>query len=294
MSYIPQIYPQQPQGYPQQQPPQNNSTNKPLSNQTKVIIGVLVLVTLVAIYLLFFYKSNTTSSLPDTPDTSDTSVPPVESIPPEKQVFHVPGYNYTASEAPGVCKSRGATVATMDQLKEDWTENNASWCSWGWTADDQGLINTPSFPTYLDDHKQYMIMGCSSHGIQEMWPNVPKNERNLTAKYGVNCYGELPENKTDLLYGVAFPHKNSDDPVSIIPNKKLVNPNSRGVITQDMTRDESLWKCREIMVNDPSMVGMMVTDTGCTMYPIQGSTLVDSPGSTSYVKYRYLSNFSNL
>ena len=104
---------------------------------------------------------------------------------PTKQVFNIPGNNYTYDHAKAVCKAYDSKIATYDQI-EDAYKSGAEWCNYGWSDNQLAL-----YPTQKTTwHKLQTIPGhshdCGRPGINGGFianPNV---------RFGVNCYGEKP------------------------------------------------------------------------------------------------------
>ena len=51
-----------------------------------------------------------------------------------KEVYHIPGNNFTYHDAKAICKAFDGDLANYDQLKKE-QARGASWCSYGWTQD---------------------------------------------------------------------------------------------------------------------------------------------------------------
>ena len=105
-----------------------------------------------------------------------------------KQVFNIKENIYTLQDAPAVCGTLGADLATVNQLI-DAHKNGADWCNVGWTKD--GLAAYPiQYSTWqtLQDNDPNKRDICGKPGI-----NLARNDPNLL--YGVNCYGIKPEPK---------------------------------------------------------------------------------------------------
>jgi hypothetical protein len=294
---------------------QSDKSDKSKKNR-QILIGIAIVIFLVILVLLYLstqvtgMKLSTKTPTPSTstpststpststPSTStpSTSTPststPSTKPPPKKIVYQVSGYNYLPTEAEGVCKTRNAVVATRQQLQDAFDANEASWCSWGWTAENDNSNIHPTFPMYLDHNKQYMIAGCHSHGIAEA--NKDTYNKDSTSKYGVHCYGELPEDTTGLLYGSKFPREYADDPISIIPGKTPVNPKKTLIDISKTHDDVKFWACRDSCASDPSCVAMTFQNGECYNYPIVGTSVIDSPNQYAYIKYRYLTDFESI
>ena len=104
------------------------------------------------------------------------------------EVFHVGGYNKTLADAPSVCQSLGARVATYTELEEAQTRGG-NWCSTGWVSD-RGSTNAFYPITYQT------IEGCGDgrQGVIDWIGNdnwFGGSGRGNRA--GVNCFGNKPE-----------------------------------------------------------------------------------------------------
>ena len=110
-------------------------------------------------------------------------VPEIEYV---KQVFNVPGNNYTYDDAKAICKAYGSRLATYDEIEKTYNEGG-EWCSYGWSDKQLAL-----FPTQKHTYdKLQKIKGhendCGRTGVNGGYianPNV---------KFGVNCFGYKPE-----------------------------------------------------------------------------------------------------
>ena len=120
-----------------------------------------------------------------------------------QEVFHVSGYNNTLADAPAVCQSLGARVATYAEL-DDAQKNGGNWCSTGWVRD-KGDRNA-FYPITYD------IMGGCGNGRSgiidwigdDYWFKTYVGQSS-GYKAGVNCFGNKPEE---------------------VSANKMVNPNS--------------------------------------------------------------------
>jgi hypothetical protein len=107
-----------------------------------------------------------------------------------KQVFNIKENIYTLQDAPAVCGTLGADLASVNQLI-DAHKNGADWCNVGWTKD--GLAAFPiQYSTWqtLQGNDPANRNICGQPGI-----NLVRNDPNLL--YGVNCYGVKPEPKNN-------------------------------------------------------------------------------------------------
>lgn len=103
----------------------------------------------------------------------------------QKEVYHIPGNEYTYEQAKAVCNAFDADLAKYEQI-EDAYEKGANWCSYGWSADQLAL-----FPTNMKIWKKLQKEGnnknaCGRPGINGGYianPNV---------RFGANCFGNKP------------------------------------------------------------------------------------------------------
>lgn len=117
---------------------------------------------------------------PNAPESEQVFENPIN-----KEVYHIPGNEYTYGQAKAVCKAFDAELANYEQI-EDAYEKGANWCSYGWSADQLAL-----FPTNMKIWKKLQKEGnnpnaCGRPGINGGYianPNV---------RFGANCYGNKP------------------------------------------------------------------------------------------------------
>jgi len=111
-----------------------------------------------------------------------------------KEVFHVSDNTYTYDEAAAVCASRGAELASFDQLQEAFSLG-AEWCSYGWSAGAMALFPTQqsTWSELQQEVQEVKRTACGRPGVNGGYfdPNL---------KFGVNCYGVKPQN-----HGMKFP-----------------------------------------------------------------------------------------
>jgi hypothetical protein len=111
------------------------------------------------------------------------AVPDVKKV---KEVFHLPGNNYTYDDSKAICSAYGGQLATYKEMDSAYAKGS-DWCSYGWSADQMAL-----FPTQYEKwEKLRKIEGhendCGRPGINGGYianPNV---------RFGVNCFGYKPE-----------------------------------------------------------------------------------------------------
>jgi len=103
-----------------------------------------------------------------------------------KEVFNIPGNNYTYSQAQSICTAYDAKLATYDELEDAYIKG-AEWCNYGWSEGQMAL-----FPTQKKTYNTLQTIkghehDCGRPGINGGYmanPNV---------RYGVNCYGHKPK-----------------------------------------------------------------------------------------------------
>jgi len=114
---------------------------------------------------------------------SETSVPELRYF---KQVFHVPGNEYTYDDAKDVCKAFDARLASYDEVEKAYN-NGGEWCSYGWSDNQMAL-----FPTQKNTWDRLQkIKGhendCGRPGINGGFIANPD------VRFGINCYGFKPQ-----------------------------------------------------------------------------------------------------
>jgi hypothetical protein len=103
-----------------------------------------------------------------------------------KQVFHVPGNEYTYDDAKDVCKAFDARLASYDEVEKAYS-GGGEWCSYGWSENQMAL-----FPTQKKTwNKLQNIKGhendCGRPGINGGFIANPD------VRFGINCYGFKPK-----------------------------------------------------------------------------------------------------
>lgn len=114
---------------------------------------------------------------------SETTVPQLRYF---KQVFHVPGNEYTYEDAKDVCKAFDARLASYDEIEKAYN-NGGEWCSYGWSDNQMAL-----FPTQKKTWDRLQnIKGhendCGRPGINGGFIANPD------VRFGINCYGFKPQ-----------------------------------------------------------------------------------------------------
>ena len=114
---------------------------------------------------------------------SETTVPELRYF---KQVFHVPGNEYTYEDAKDVCKAFDARLASYDEVEKAYG-GGGEWCSYGWSDNQMAL-----FPTQKTTwNRLQKIKGhendCGRPGINGGFIANPD------VRFGINCYGFKPQ-----------------------------------------------------------------------------------------------------
>jgi hypothetical protein len=178
----------------------DNDSNGSMKLLTVLLGGVLIVVVLLN-GLQYFFNINLTARLDnlftDTPSIdlqvqqessidADDEIAPVPEIKLKKQVFHVPGNEYSYDNADALCKAYGGRLATYNEVEESY-KNGAEWCSYGWSDKQLAL-----FPTQKDTWNYLQKVeghenDCGRAGINGGYianPNV---------RFGANCFGYKPK-----------------------------------------------------------------------------------------------------
>jgi len=108
----------------------------------------------------------------------------------KNEVFFISGNDYTYDDAPAVCAAYGSELATYDQVNDAYNAGG-EWCGYGWTQGGMALFPTQQATWELlqQESDQTKRTGCGRPGVNGGYFN-PSN------KFGVNCYGVKPTNKT--------------------------------------------------------------------------------------------------
>lgn len=164
-------------------------------NILEVIMWSFFLILIITNGVQYFFGTEITAKLrdifTDTPKVDiavsqqkeDDIVPEIKIA---KQVFHIPGNEYTYDDAKALCKAYGSDLASLDQIESS-HRSGSEWCSYGWSKDQMALYPTQK-KTYNELQK---IPGhehdCGRPGINGGFIGNPN------VKFGANCYGYKPE-----------------------------------------------------------------------------------------------------
>lgn len=133
--------------------------------------------------------SKKTSKQPSAVAGNKSPLSPIGPQPTKKQVFHIPGNNYTYTDARALCKAYGAELATYEQI-EDAYNKGANFCSYGWSEDQMGF-----FPTQKETWDTLQNIPGHENDCGRIGVNGGKM-LNPSILLGVNCYGEKPRINT--------------------------------------------------------------------------------------------------
>lgn len=104
----------------------------------------------------------------------------------QRQVFNIPGNEYSYDDAKSVCKVYDARLATYDEVENSYG-SGGEWCNYGWSQDQLALFPTQK-KTYNELQK---IKGhendCGRPGVNGGYIANPE------VKFGVNCFGYKPK-----------------------------------------------------------------------------------------------------
>ena len=114
------------------------------------------------------------------------SIPEIAGLNFRKQVFNVPGNNYSYDDAKAICNAYGSDLATYQQVESAY-KNGAEWCNYGWSDGQMAL-----FPTQQQTFDNLQKIKGHEHDCGR--PGVNGGYMaNPNIKFGVNCYGNKPK-----------------------------------------------------------------------------------------------------
>lgn len=206
-------------------------TENPISAGILNIIELVIFVSLVYILSVNYNRSeyDYTTIINNLFNNKSLNVDVKVKNKPKKEVFHLPNNVYTYSEAQEACKTYDARLAKYEEVENAYN-NGATWCSYGWSDNNQVL-----FPTQKEVYDTLQKVpghenDCGRQGVNGGYISNPN------VKYGANCYGVKPEQSEDdkvymkrseLMYS---PLVDKDTLEEIEKNKEtyLVAPFSKG------------------------------------------------------------------
>jgi len=202
----------------------STSYSESSGNGSSKILTILLGGVIIAVFLLnglqYFFGINLTAQLNNlftsTPSIDLTveqnnapneNIAPVPEIKIKKQVYHIPGNEYTYDNADALCKAYGSRLATYSEVEKSYN-NGAEWCSYGWSDKQLALFPTQKETWNTLQNIEGHENDCGRAGINGGYianPNV---------KFGVNCYGYKPkitQEEKDLMNTQPLYPKNMKD-----------------------------------------------------------------------------------
>jgi hypothetical protein len=144
----------------------------------------------------YFFNTNIVTSVSDLfsdkpkvditvqqPEGENSSVPQLKYF---KQVFHVPGNEYTYDDAKDVCKAFDARLASYDEVEKSYT-NGGEWCSYGWSDKQLALFPTQKTTWSRLQNIKGHENDCGRPGVNGGFIANPD------VRFGINCYGFKPQ-----------------------------------------------------------------------------------------------------
>lgn len=165
----------------------------------EILIWGVALALVVLNGLRYFYGSDITANIsklfsekPELditvtpPSSSEITQPTIPELQFEKQVFHIPGNNYTYEQGKAICTAYGGRLANYNEVDEAY-KDGADWCSYGWSDNQMAL-----FPT--QEQKWQNLQKIKGHENDCGRPGINGGFiANPDARFGVNCYGYKPK-----------------------------------------------------------------------------------------------------
>ena len=103
-----------------------------------------------------------------------------------KQVFNIPGNEYTYLDAEALCSAYDSELATYEQVYDAY-KSGAEWCNYGWSADQMAF-----FPTQKETWDKLQKEKGHEHDCGRVGINGGYIA-NSNVRFGVNCYGTKPK-----------------------------------------------------------------------------------------------------
>jgi len=110
-------------------------------------------------------------------------------LPGGQQVFNISKNSYTYYDAEPLCKALGSELATYEQVKKAYSQG-ADWCNYGWVKGQMAVYPTQkSTWDTLQTGPEKNRLSCGRPGLNGGYFDNPE------LRFGVNCYGNKPEQK---------------------------------------------------------------------------------------------------
>jgi hypothetical protein len=156
-----------------------------------VLLIFLILTNAIQYFFSLDIRTGISDLFSDEPELDIDIIPtekeePVPEITFEKQVYNIPGNNYSYDDAKAVCKAYGSRLATYEEIEKAY-KDGAEWCRYGWSDNQMALFPTQKKTWDKLQKKKGVKHACGRPGINGGFianPNV---------RFGVNCYGYKPE-----------------------------------------------------------------------------------------------------
>jgi hypothetical protein len=103
----------------------------------------------------------------------------------KKQVFNIPQNIFGYDDAKTVCAAYDARLATVSEVEGAYN-NGASWCNYGWSADQMALFPTQKSVYDKLQKKEGHEHDCGRPGVNGGYMANPG------LKFGANCFGVKP------------------------------------------------------------------------------------------------------
>jgi len=103
-----------------------------------------------------------------------------------KEVYNIPGNNYSYEDARLMCKAMNSDLATYEQVESAYN-SGAEWCNYGWSEGQMAL-----FPIQKKTYNKLQQVEGHEHDCGRPGINGGYFE-DANIKFGVNCYGIKPE-----------------------------------------------------------------------------------------------------
>jgi hypothetical protein len=108
-------------------------------------------------------------------------------LPGRKEVFNISKNIFGYADAEPLCRALGAELATYEQVKQAYTQG-ADWCNYGWVKGQMAVYPTQeSTWKKLQEGPEEQRNACGRPGLNGGHFDNPD------LRFGVNCYGQKPD-----------------------------------------------------------------------------------------------------
>lgn len=127
--------------------------------------------------------------IPPQDDTANMNSMVEKILPGRKEVFNISKNTYTYYDAEPLCKALGSELATYEQVKDAYA-NGADWCNYGWVKGQMAVYPTQKATwEQLQGGPEDQRGACGQPGLNGGFFDNPE------LRFGVNCYGQKPDQK---------------------------------------------------------------------------------------------------